>query len=194
MSFYFFATVSFSADKFSIIKNRLDSSAVVQLGVLITVESKVFDDIDSAYGQIILAEDGRYRAEINGDIYLNDGNSNWEYSAENNQATQKIIRAGEIPDDRLAFFKDIDSFYNTSVVKKDFIYRLTKLDTADTALPDSMTVFLDENRLQISKIEYYDLNDDLNCIYIIEESYEDKIRKDLFELSLPDSVEIISLP
>jgi len=163
-------------------------------GVLITVESKVFDDIDSAYGQIILAEDGRYRAEINGDIYLNDGNSNWEYSAENNQATQKIIRAGEIPDDRLTFFKDIDSFYNTSVIKKDFIYRLTKLDTADTALPDSMTVFLDENRLQISKIEYYDLNDDLNCIYIIEESYEDKIRKDLFELSLPDSVEIISLP
>ncbi len=192
--FYFFATGAFSADKFSIIKNKIDSAAVVHLNVLITIESKVFNDIDSAFGEIILAEDGRYRAEINSDIYLNDGKHYWEYSAENNQATRRIIKEGEVSDNRLAFFKDIDSFYKTSIVKQDIIYRLIKLDSADEALTDCLTVFLKENGLQISKIEYYDLNDDLNCIYIMEESHEDRIKKELFELSLPDSAEIISLP
>lgn len=192
--FYFFTTGAFSADKFSIIKNKIDSAAVVHLSVLITIESKVFNDIDSAFGEIILAEDGRYRAEINSDIYLNDGKNNWEYSAENNQATRRIIKEGEVSDNRLAFFKDIDSFYKTSIIKQDFIYKLIKLDSTDEALPDCMTVFLKENRLQISRIEYYNLNDDLNCIHIMEESHEDRIKKDLFELSLPDSAEIISLP
>ena len=57
-----------------------------------------------------------------------------------------------------------------------------------------MVIILKENLDQISKIEYYDLNDDLNCIYINKEYYEDKIKENLFDINLPDSVEIISLP
>ncbi|MCP4703954.1 MAG: hypothetical protein GY865_05035 [candidate division Zixibacteria bacterium] len=183
-----------SEDKFNLIKNRINSSAVVQLDVLITIESKVFNDIDSAFGKIILAKDGRYQAVINNDIYLNDGKYNWEYSAENNQATKRVIKEEEVVDNRLAFFKDIDSYYNTKVIQQDLEYKLFKLDKTDDALPDAMKIILSHKKDHISKIEYYDLNDDLNCIYITEQFIFDKIENNLFEINLPDSTEIILLP
>lgn len=183
-----------SEDKFSLIKDKLSSAAVVRLEVLITVESKIFDVTDSTFGKIILAEDGRYRAELGNDIYLNDGKINWEYSKENNQATKRKLKKGEIIDNRLAFFKDIDSFYKSVIIKQDLIYKLIKLDKIDEALPDSMTITLEKDSDQISKIEYFDLNDDRNTVYISKEYYEDKIDEHLFDLDLPDSTEIISLP
>ncbi len=185
---------AYSADKFTLIKNKIDSAKVASFGVLITIESRIFDEIDSLAGQIILAKDGRYRAELGGDIYLNDGKTNWEYSAENNQATKRELLEGELSNNRLSFFKDLDSYYKSSIVKQDLVYKLIKLDNSDKALPDSMTVYLNNKTHQISKIEYYDLNEDLNSVYITEEYYEDVIKDNLFDLNLPDSVEIISLP
>ena len=183
-----------SADKFTLIKNRINSATIVRFGVLITIESKIFDEVDSLTGLILLAKDGRYRAELGDDIYLSDGMTNWEYSAENNQATKRELSDGEIADNRLAFFKDLDSYYSSSIVEKDLIYTLIRLKNSDEALPDSMTVYISNKTMQISKIEYYDLNEDLNSVYITEEFYEDKIEENLFNLNLPDSVEIISLP
>ncbi len=192
--FCLIGSTAYSADQFTMIKNRISSALVVRFGVLITIESNIFDEIDSLAGQIVLAKDGRYRAELGSDIYLNDGKINWEYSAENNQATKRELLDGEIADNRLAFFKDLDSFYKSTIVKKDLIYKLIKLDNSDEALPDSMTVHLKNKIPQISKIEYFDLNEDLNSVYITEEFYEDKIEENLFNLNLPDSVEVISLP
>jgi len=181
-------------DKFRLIKNNINSAAIVQLDVLITVKSKVFNDTDSATGEILLADDGRYRLLLNDDIYLNDGEYNWEYSAENNQATKRAFKEGEILDNRLGFFKNIDSYYFTNVVKKDSEYYLSKIDDTDNALPDDMTIYLKKDKDEILKIEYYDLNDDLNCIYINSQNCLNSIKKNSFEISLPDSTEIISLP
>lgn len=192
--FCLIGTTVFAADRFKLIKNKINASVIFRFDVLITIESKIFDDIDSLSGQIILAEDGRYRAELGGDIYLNDGKTNWEYSDENSQATKRELGEGEKPDNRLSFFRDLDSFYKTSIIKQDLIYKLIKIDSTAEALPDSMTIFLDKDRPQISKIEYFDLNDDLNCIYLTEEFYEDDINENQFKLNLPDSVEIISIP
>lgn len=192
--FCLIGTTVFATDRFKLIKNKINASVIFRFDVLITIESKIFDDIDSLSGQIILAEDGRYRAELGGDIYLNDGKTNWEYSDENSQATRRELREGEKPDNRLSFFRDLDSFYQTSIIKQDLIYKLIKIDSTAEALPDSMTIFLDKDQPQISKIEYFDLNDDLNCIYLTEEFYEDDINENQFKLNLPDSVEIISMP
>ena len=185
---------AFSADRFSQVKNRIDSAAVVRFEVLITIESKIFNDIDSLPGLIILAEDGRYRAELNNDIYFNDGITNWEYSAENNQVTKRELLEGEEIGNQLSFFKNLDSFYKTSIIEQGLIYKLIKIDGSDEALPDSLTVKLDKTESKIFKIEYFDINDDLNSVYMLKENYEDKIEEDLFIFDLPDSVEIITLP
>ncbi len=192
--FWQIGLTAYSTDKFSLIKNRINSATIVRFDVLITIESRIFNDIDSLTGQILLAKDGRYRAELGGDIYLNDGKTNWEYSAENNQATKRELLEEEITDNRLSFFKDLDSYYKSSPIKQDLIYKLIKLDNSDEALPYSMTVYLTSKTHQISKIEYFDLNEDLNSVYITEEFYEDIIEDNIFDINLPDSVEIISLP
>ena len=79
-------------------------------------------------------------------------------------------------------------------MEQDYLYKLIKADSSDEALPDSMNIYLEKDRPNILKIEYYDLNNDRNCIYILKEYYEDKIKENLFDINLPDSVEIILLP
>jgi outer membrane lipoprotein-sorting protein len=162
--------------------------------VSIEVWSAVFDDIDTSFGFISIGNDNRYLMRINKDIYAFDGELVWEYSADNNQATYRSIKGGEVPADHISFIKNLDNYYDTDVFKPDSIYGLFKKDQTDDALPDSMTVFLDSTGGSISHIEYYDLNDDLNNIRFLELELLNAIDPASFKINLPDSVEIISLP
>ena len=183
-----------AVDKFDMIKSKLDSAKIVQLDLIIAVNSKVFDEIDTTYGKIYFSDDGCYIANLDDDIYLYDGTYNWEYSAENNQATKQKLGQNEQTDNRLSFFKNINKYYKSEILQSDKKYRLIKLNDADEALPDSLIIFLNKTGSSISRLEYFDLNGDLNKIIITDEKYSDQPDSDLFKINLPDSVEIIDLP
>jgi outer membrane lipoprotein-sorting protein len=192
--FIFYALPVNSADKFETIKNKLELSTLVHLEVIITVESKIFNDIDSTYGDIYFATDGRYLARIGDDLYLNDSLYQWEYVSENNQVMRRSLKNNGRSDNHLVFYKNLDAYYRTKTISPDYQYRLYKSNKSDDALPDSMTIFLEKENSRISRFEYYDLNEDLNKIYIVTESYSDKIPNYLFDMDIPDSAEIIILP
>ncbi len=179
-------------DRFQEIKVEYSSAAMISFGIIITVESQIFDDIDSADGGISIARDGRYYARLNDDIYLFDGKCIWEFSDENNQATKRCLKEGEEIENRLAFIKNLDDYYETSVIEKNSIYRLIKNIENKESLPDSLMIYLEESRLSL--IEYPDLNNDLNKIRILKETVSDSILHVTFEMNLPDSVEVIILP
>jgi len=179
-------------DKFKEIKDRYSFAGIVSFNIVIIVESKIFDDIDSTTGEISIAQDGRYCARLGDDIFLFDGKCIWEYSAENNQATKQCLKKNEHFDNQLTFIKNLDEYYRTSIVEKDAVYRLAKLDDADESLPETLMVYLEKTGL--SKIEYLDLNNDVNKIYILQEAISDSLTDEPFEINLPDSVEIITLP
>lgn len=181
-----------SSDKFESVKKRYASAKMIDLGVDIIVVSDVFDDVDTSQGRILITDDGRYFAGLENDIYLFDGRCIWEYSAENNQATKKCLKENQGFESRLIFVKNLDQHYATSVVKADSVYHLSRLDDSDDSLPDSLTVYLGRNGL--SSVEYYDLNGDLNRVRVVYETVMDFISEEFFEINLPDSVEIISLP
>jgi len=191
---YLIGTNALALDKFDMIKSKLDSAKIVQLDLIITVNSKVFNEIDTSYGKIYFSDDGCYIADINDDIYLYDGIYNWEYSAENNQATKQKLGQNEQTDNRLSFFKNINRYYKSAILQPDKKYRLIKLNGAGEALPDSLIIFLNKTGSAISRLEYFDLNGDLNKIIITDEKYSDQPDSDLFKINLPDSVEIIDLP
>jgi outer membrane lipoprotein-sorting protein len=180
------------SDKFNELKKELSSAAMVRFDILITVESSVFDEIDSTYGDISVANDGRYFARLNGDEYLYDGKCIYEYSAENNQVTKRCPSEGEVVENRLGFIKNLDKYYKTTVVEQDSIYTLAKIAENEESLPDSMTIYLKGGNL--ARLEYYDLNDDLNKVDILSEAIFDSLKINIFELNLPDSVEVIILP
>ncbi len=179
-------------DRFQEIKAELDSAAMVSFDILITVKSEIFDEIDSTAGKISISRDGRYIARLNDDVYLFDGECVWEFSSENNQATKRCLGEGEEVENRLAFIKNLDDYYKTSVIKENSIYRLIKKDEDDGSLPDSMLICLKESDL--ARIEYLDLNNDLNKVQILKETISDSLPQGVFNMNLPDSVEVITLP
>lgn len=181
-----------SADDFDALKKEYASARMISLNVKIVVESKIFGDADTTVGEIAIANDGRYFAGLSDDIYLFDGKCTWEYSAENRQATRRCLKKGEYFENRLFFIKDLDRYYKTSTGTLDSVYQLIRIVKEDDALPDTLTVYLSESHL--SSVEYFDLNRDLNSIYILGDSILDSVDAGVFELSLPDSVEIIDLP
>jgi len=189
-----FALSANSADKFDSIKSKIELSALVHVEVIIAIESEIFNAIDSTIGDIYIAGDGRYSARLGDDLYLNDGLYQWEYIAENNQVARQLIKDNDQSEGLLAFYKNLDNYYQTRTISSDYQYQLYRLNESDDALPDSMTVFLASEDSRISRIEYFDLNDDLNKIYFMAESFSDKIPDHLFDIDFPDSAEIINLP
>jgi len=181
-----------SDDTFNKIKTELGSAVMVTFDILITIESDIFDEIDSAYSEIYIANDSRYFARLNDDIYLYDGDCIWEYSAANNQATKRCPDEEEIVENRLAFIKNLDKYYTTTAIEKDSIYNLLKKTTDDESLPDNMRIYL--KNAHLSCIQYYDLNNDLNQVDILSETISDSLDVDIFKINLPDSVEVITLP
>jgi outer membrane lipoprotein-sorting protein len=179
-------------DNFEKIKKQYKDAALVELDILIIIESKIFGDVDSADGNIILAADGRYLAEINNEIFLFDGKCLWDYSIENGQATRNCLEENETFESELSFIKNLDRYYITKMQKPDSIYRMISASDENESLPDSMTVHIRKSALYM--IEYLDLNNDLNQVLINSVGFSDSVNNDIFKLALPDSVEIITLP
>lgn len=179
-------------DRFEAVKNEYAAAKIIKLDIEIVVVSQVFGNVDTARGEISIADDGRYLALINEDYYLFDGKCVWEYSAENNQATKECLKEGEHFENRLFFIKSLDHYYSTFTNISDSVYRLIRIKERQNSLPDTLIVYLSNSRL--SSIEYLDLNDDLNRISILRETLLDTLAAGTFQISLPDSVEIITLP
>jgi outer membrane lipoprotein-sorting protein len=182
------------SDRFDEIKKGLSDARLVDFEVAATIDSKVFDQTDSSNGQITIADDGRYFARMNDDIYLFDGKCIWEISLENKQATKQCLKDGESFENRLFFLKNLDQYYATSPIKKGKEYFLRRIDKESNSLPDSIKIYLDNSGKKLSRLEYFDLNGDINRVHIIKETISDSIIARRFEINLPDSIEIINIP
>jgi len=180
------------ADSFEHLKRHYSESEMVKIEFDLLIESKVFKETDSLAGIISIARDGRYCARINGDIFWFDGQFVWEYSAENNQASKKSVDDNQQPVTELVFLKNLDEFYRTTTLIHDSLYRLNRSSEDENSLPDSILVRLQDSVL--FSLEYYDLNGDLNQAIIKEENFLDSVNEAIFDVELPDSTEIITLP
>lgn len=174
------------------LKSSYSASNMIVLKAELSVYSTVFEDTDEYDVNIFIADSGFYRVELDKDVYLYDGNRVWEYSFENNQATYRDAAPGERPVDQISFIKNLDRFYDSEVVKPCRIYELAKTDSTAESLPDEMTLIFSNKKLQ--RIEYYDLNGDLNTFKIKDVRLFNEFSRAPFQQDFPDSTEIIALP
>ncbi len=181
-----------AGDAYNELKTRFADAAQITLDVLITVDSDMFGTVDSTDGKIHIAADGRYHARILDDIYLFDGRCIWEYSAENNQATKDCLDDDEWFESELSFIKNLDRHYTAAPIRQDSIYILRRLGNDNGSLPDSLTLCLAGDSL--SRISYYDLNNDLNTVMIQGQHCDSVVTDSLYHIDLPDSTEIIVMP
>lgn len=185
-----FPVLSF-ADNFDSIKQELSKAGCWRFIFENIIESEIFNSIDSSHGEAYLSSDGRYYINANNDIYIYDLHKYYSYSPESNQLI--IDKKQTETDDNISFITDFNKYYDTYLIKINHSYKLLKKEKILGDIPDSMVVYIKSNKKKLDRIEYYDINEELNKLIFIEQIYLDSCLDSLFIPNVPDSIERVKL-
>lgn len=194
-TFGLFVLFSFmaAATDFNEVKSNLSNSNCTHFEFLSTIDSKVFDAVDSAFGLAYIAKDGRYKIEVGPDLYLFDGDTVYTYFWENNQVIMEKPDSSNLVADEISFVVKLDEWYDSKSLKKKNSYRLVRKKGIVGDIPDSMVIKVNDKKSVIESIEYFDINGDLNRIEIIKQVSDSTCDNLRFQPEFPDSVEKVRL-
>lgn len=181
------------ADSLDQVKRRLEEADCIRLEFLSIVESDVFETVDSALGTASIADDGRYLLRLSADVYLYDLTDLYSYSAANNQLVVEMTNGGTPAGDEVSFIKNLDRYYSSRTIEPDLAYHLTRKPEFEGDYPDSMNLYLNPDGTQLERIEYLDVNEELNRILFLKIETESDCDDNVFEPNFPDSVDRVRL-
>ncbi|MBD3403561.1 hypothetical protein GF420_11745 [candidate division GN15 bacterium] len=181
-------------DRFEVIKAELGQAACTEIAFLSIIESDIFDRVDTAVGSAYIAADNRYWIELGADEYLSTGEKLYSYSRRHAQVTVERLPPGYERSTEISFIINLDEFFKTVIIQPDSAYRLYRRTDDVVGLPDSLTVFLNDDGKTLDRIEYFDVNEELNRIVFERIEPQDSCTVDRFEPSFPDSVDVIEMP
>jgi len=179
------------ADDFESIKKELAKDGCWNFIFENIIESEIFNSIDSTHGEAFLSSDGRYYIKNEEDIYTFDLHYYYNYSPESNQLV--IEKKQTTAEDEFLFVTNFDKYYDTYVISNNRSYKLLKKENISGDFPDSMIVFIIPKEKKLDRIEYFDINEELNKIIFIEQLYLNSCLDTLFIPNVPDSVERVKL-
>jgi hypothetical protein len=179
------------ADSFDDIKKDLSKDGCWQFVFVDIIESDIFNSIDTTFGEAYMASDGRYYIKTNEDFYIFDHNYYFSYSPESNQLIIEK-KQGE-QDDDFSFITNFDKYYETHILIENHSFKLYKKKNITGDIPDSMEVFIKSEEKRLDRIEYYDINEELNRLIFIKQSYIDSCLDSQFIPIVPDSTERVKL-
>jgi len=185
--------VSLAEDRLDQVKKSMSESQCYEIKFLSIVESDVFNSVDTTEGEAYIANDGRYSVEIGTDRYVYDREFLYSYSDEQKQLTIEPFDYRNAPIEEVTFIVRLDEYYETHVVEKDRQYRLLRIDTTAADLPDSLMLFLEAKKAKIDRIEFFDINEDLNRIVFRSQKAKSKCSDKKLFIKYPDDASIIRL-
>jgi len=185
------AGVVSETDPLEQIKTTMAGSACCRFEFISILESTVFDSVDSTLGSALIATDGRYRIVIGPDEYLKTSDHLYSYAGEQNQVT--VEKAGSGTDEAISFITRLDDYYSTRVISPGHCYFLVRRDTTLSGMPDSLTMYLTGRPRRLDRLEYFDLNEDLNRIVFLASEYQAECDQQALTPRFPDSAEVIKL-
>ncbi len=182
-----------AADRFGTIREQLAEAACTRLEFVSIIESEIFEAADSAAGTAYIAHDGRFNVTLGEDRYLFDLRFLYSYTAENNQVViEEVADQAQITRE-ISFVTRLDELYETQTVAPGKSYRLLKKAGEKSDIPDSLTVYIAPDVLQLERLEYFDINEERNVIVIRKQQTSKDCDETQFEPAFPDSVERIRL-
>lgn len=182
-----------SAGDFKKTKQNLSQFNCAYFEFLSTIDSKIFDVIDSAHGEAYIAKDGRYSVEIGPDIFIFDGDTLYSYFWSNNQVIIEKPDPGDPVSSEISFVMKLNEWYDSKALKEKDLYKLTRKKDIGGDIPDSMTIKINDQTSDIEIIEYFDINGDLNRIEILNQKLDSLCHDSKFRPNFPDSVEKIRI-
>ncbi len=182
---------SLFADSYDKIKEKLKNSQCMHYKIIAVVESDIFETVDSTYGEAYISKNGRYNITLGEESYLYDLKNYYTYVVANNQV---IIEKGDgNSNDDILFITKLDEFYKSHILIPDLEYRLMKKENIIGDFPDSLIIKTDKKSHELREISYYDINEELNRIIFLTQSYKSICDDSLFIPNYPDSVERVKL-
>lgn len=188
-----YLSASAAVDRFDTIKEQLAQAACTRFEFVSIIESEIFDATDSATGTAYIARDGRFNVTLGEDRYLFDLRFLYSYSSENNQVViEKVSDQAQVSRE-ISFITRLDELYETHTIQPGKSYRLLKKPGEKSDIPDSVTIFIAPDSLQLERLEYLDINEERNVIVIRKQQTGKDCDDGQFEPAFPDSVERIRL-
>lgn len=185
---------AFCADPLKLVNQRSSEAVCIRLEFLSIIESEIFGTVDTTVGSADLAADGRFDIRLGSDRYLYDLERLYSYSADNNQVVIEPAEAGASVADEIRFLTQLEERYHARPSLKRGEYKLRrKEDDLQSDLPDSLEITINVEALIIEKVEYFDINDDLNRLIIGSQFFFDNCNAATFLPDFPDSVERVKL-
>lgn len=188
-----YLSASATADRFDTIKEQLAQAACTRFEFVSIIESEIFDATDSATGTAYISRDGRFNVTLGEDRYLFDLRFLYSYSAENNQVVIEKVSDKEGVSREISFITHLDELYETHTIRPGKSYRLLKKPGEKSDIPDSVTIFIAPDSLQLERLEYLDINEERNVIVILKQQTGKDCDEKRFKPAFPDSVERIRL-
>ncbi len=182
-----------AADKFDAVKAKLAESECIEIEFLSVLESDIFDRTDTAKGTAYLAKDGRFLVTIGEDKFLRTDDQLFSYSKANNQVIIEDIDSTRAVSSEVAYIRKLDDWFKTRILRPDREYFLVRTGPKGSAIPDSMTVTIDPKQMRISRIAYFDINDELVTIVLLKESHHATCAEQEFQPSFPKSADRVKL-
>ena len=187
------AALGEAADRLEVVKQEMSEAPCYEIKFLSIVESDVFNSVDTTEGEAYIALDGRYSVGIGDDRYVYDREFLYSYSKEQNQVTIEAFDYRNAPVEEVTFIVRLDEYYETSVIEKNREYRLVKHDSTAADLPDSLRLFIKPGKSEIERLEFFDLNEDLNRIVFRSQQAKPKCKDKELYLNYPDDASVIRL-
>ncbi|MEW5796743.1 MAG: hypothetical protein AB1772_10340 [Candidatus Zixiibacteriota bacterium] len=180
-------------DPFEQVKANMIRAACCRFEFLSIIESQVFESVDTTEGMALIAADGRYFIRVGSDQYLKTADKLYSYSGQENQVTVEVVSDNASSHETVSFVTRLDDYYSASERTPDREYYLARRDSSASNLPDSMIVVLTGKKPRLERLEYYDINDDLNRIVFTGVEYLDRCDGSTFMPRFPDSAQVINL-
>jgi len=182
-----------AADRYQRLKRSLSKADCLTLEFLSILESDIFNTTDTARGRAAIARDGRFHVWLDGDEYLYDNDLLYSYSARNAQVSIERPASREEFVRGVTFITHLDEYYKSDILRPGEAYHLTKKENVYGNLPDSLDVFLLPDTLALDRIDYYDINDELNRLVIVRQRTTTHCLDSVFLPVFPDSAERVRL-
>ncbi|MEE8577468.1 MAG: hypothetical protein V3T31_09450, partial [candidate division Zixibacteria bacterium] len=180
-------------DKLEAIKDRLSSAVCTEIEFISIIESEIFDQSDSLFGDLLIAKNGSYRVTLGSDQYWFHSGLLYSYSGGQGQVTVESIDENDQSHSQISFITRLDKYYETKVLKRDQSFRLTLHSREEPSLPDSVILSLAGDSETIERLEYFDINDELNRFVILKMKTMSECDDKRFVPDYPDSTEVIKL-
>ncbi|MBK7141353.1 MAG: hypothetical protein IPH75_04650 [bacterium] len=182
-----------AADRFDTIKANLAESGCIQIEFLSILESDIFDRTDTAHGTATLAKDGRFLVTMGEDKFLRTDQQFFSYSKASDQVIIETIDSTRAMSSEVAYIRKLDDWFKTRILRPDREYFLVRTGPKGGSIPDSMTVSIDPKQMRITRIAYFDVNDELVTIVLLKESHHAACEERQFEPDFPKSAERVKL-